>query len=77
MKVKGSSQSALKSLIKELFVTYSMNRIEIQCAANNLKSQGISERLGFEKEGIKPAGQFLYDHYEDLIVYSHLRNEQP
>lgn len=73
---KGIITISLKSLIKELFNRYSMNRIEIQCAANNLKSQGIPERLGFKKEGIKREGQFLYDHYEDLIVYSLLRNEQ-
>lgn len=73
---KGIITTSLKSLIKELFDRYSMYRIEIQCAANNLKSQGIPERLGFKKEGIKRAGQFLYDHYEDLIVYSFLRNEQ-
>lgn len=73
---KGIITISLKSLIKELFDRYSLNRIEIQCAANNLKSQGIPERLEFKKEGIKRAGQFLYDHYEDLIVYSLLRNEQ-
>lgn len=73
---KGIITISLKSLIKELFDRYSMNRIEIQCAANNLKSQGIPERLGFKKEGIKRAGQFLYDHYEDLVVYSLLKSEQ-
>ncbi|MBT2641926.1 GNAT family N-acetyltransferase [Bacillus sp. ISL-41] len=73
---KGIITVSLKSLINELFGTYSMKRIEIQCAANNLKSQGIPERLGFKKQEIKRAGQFLYDHYEDLIVYSLLENEQ-
>lgn len=72
---KGIITISLKSLINELFGRYSINRIEIQCAANNLKSQGIPERLGFKKEGIKRAGQYLYDHYEDLIVYSLLRSE--
>lgn len=61
--------------MNELFDRYSMNRIEIQCAANNLKSQGIPERLGFKKEGIKRAGQYLYDHYGDLLVNSLLKSE--
>ncbi|MBT2691759.1 GNAT family protein [Bacillus sp. ISL-55] len=72
---KGIITVSLKSLIQELFNRYSMNRMEIQCAANNLKSQGIPERLGFKKEGIKRAGQFLYDQYEDLVVYSLLKDE--
>ncbi|WLR57310.1 GNAT family protein [Mesobacillus subterraneus] len=73
---KGIITISLECMIKELFDTYSINRIEIQCAANNLKSQGIPERLGFNREGIKRAGQYLYDHYEDLIVYSLLKIEQ-
>lgn len=72
---KGIITTSLKSVIKELFATYSFNRIEILCAANNLKSQGVPERLGFTKEGIKRAGQFLYDHYEDLVVHSLLKDE--
>ncbi|WP_079508852.1 GNAT family N-acetyltransferase [Mesobacillus jeotgali] len=73
---KGVITTSLKRLIKELFETYAINRIEIQCAANNTKSQGVPERLGFKNEGIKREGQYLYDHYEDLIVYSLLKNEQ-
>jgi ribosomal-protein-serine acetyltransferase len=71
---KGIITTSVQNLIGELFDRYSMNRIEIQCAANNVKSQGVPERLGFKKEGIKREGQFLYDHYEDLIIYSLLKN---
>jgi ribosomal-protein-serine acetyltransferase len=73
---KGVITTSLRSLMKELFDRYSINRIEIECAANNIKSQGVPERLGFKKEGIKREGQYPYDHYEDLIVYSLLKNEQ-
>lgn len=72
---KGIITTSLKSLIHELFAAYSMNRIEIQCAANNVKSQKVPERLGFKMEGIKRDAQFLYDHYEDLIIYSLLKSD--
>lgn len=72
---KGIITTCLKSVMKELFDQYSINRIEIQCAANNVKSQRVPERLGFKREGIKRAGQWLYDHYEDLIIYSLLKEE--
>ncbi|MBT2679318.1 GNAT family N-acetyltransferase [Bacillus sp. ISL-35] len=72
---KGIITTSLQSLIRELFDRYSMNRIEIQCAANNVKSQRVPERLGFKREGIKRAGQLVYDHFEDLIIYSLLKSE--
>jgi ribosomal-protein-serine acetyltransferase len=72
---KGIISTSLESLIRELFDRYSVNRIEIQCAANNVKSQRVPERLGFKVEGNKRAGQYLYDHYEDLIIYSLLKSE--
>ncbi|WP_412839748.1 GNAT family N-acetyltransferase [Bacillus paranthracis] len=67
---KGIITISLQSLIKELFQEFNVNRIEIQCAVNNTKSQGIPERLGFKQEGIKRQGQLLYNKYEDLLVYS-------
>lgn len=61
----------MHSLVKYLFEDLDLHRIEIRVAVNNLKSIAIPTRLGFEQEGIKPDGQWLYDHYEDLITFSY------
>lgn len=72
---KGIITRSVSSLLNYLFNTLNINRVEIQCAVNNHKSIGIPERLGFVKEGIKSEGQWLYDHYEDLVTYSLLSKD--
>ncbi|MGM0750633.1 MAG: GNAT family N-acetyltransferase [Bacillota bacterium] len=72
---KGIITRAVTSLLNYLFIEMDLNRVEIQCAINNKKSIGIPERLGFTKEGISRDGQWLYDHYEDLVTYSLLRRD--
>lgn len=72
---KGIITKTVSALISYIFTELELNRIEIQCAASNYKSIAIPERLGFTKEGIQREGQWLYDHYEDIITYSMLRRE--
>jgi ribosomal-protein-serine acetyltransferase len=63
------------SLLKYLFETLKINRVEIQVAVNNQKSIAIPERLGFVSEGIKRDGHWLYDHYEDIVTFSMLAKD--
>ncbi|MEE3956089.1 GNAT family protein [Peribacillus frigoritolerans] len=71
----GIITKSVSSLVNYLFKELDLNRIEIQVAVNNLKSITIPRRLGFVQEGIKRDGQWLYDHYEDLITFSLLKND--
>ena len=71
----GIITKSVSSLVNYLFKELDLNRIEIQVAVNNLKSISIPRRLGFVQEGIKRDGQWLYDHYEDLITFSLLRSD--
>lgn len=66
---------SVKALINYLFEILSLHRIEIQCAKNNTKSIAIPVKLGFTEEGIKRDGQWLYDHFEDIITYSYLKSD--
>jgi ribosomal-protein-serine acetyltransferase len=62
--------------VSRIFIrTLKINRVEIQVAVNNHKSIAIPERLGFVSEGIKRDGQWLYDHYEDIVTYSMLAKD--
>ncbi|MDL4839468.1 GNAT family N-acetyltransferase [Aquibacillus rhizosphaerae] len=72
---KGIITNSVKSLVNYLFGEMNLHRIEIQCATNNLKSISIPKRLGFEEEGIKRDGQWLYDHFVDLVTFSLLRSD--
>ncbi|MBE6183365.1 GNAT family N-acetyltransferase [Heyndrickxia ginsengihumi] len=66
---------SISALLMYLFVELKLNRVEIQCAVHNIRSIAVPKRLGFTKEGIIRDGQWLYDHYEDLVIYSMLAKE--
>jgi ribosomal-protein-serine acetyltransferase len=71
----GIITKSISALLDYLFDSLKIHRVEIQCAVGNTKSIAVPKRLGFEKEGIKRDGQWLYDHYEDLVTYSMLNRE--
>ena len=72
---KGIMTKSVKNLIKLGFQYYSLNRIEIRCAVNNLKSRAIPERLGFQQEGTIRRALKVYDKHLDHVVYGLLRQE--
>ncbi|MEJ9232530.1 GNAT family N-acetyltransferase [Peribacillus butanolivorans] len=71
----GIITKCIASLVNHLITDLKINRIEIEVARNNCKSRAIPERLGFIQEGIKREGQWLYDHYEDVVIYSLLASD--
>jgi ribosomal-protein-serine acetyltransferase len=40
-----------------------------------MKSRALPKRLGFTEEGIIREAEWLYDHYEDHVVYGLLKKE--
>ncbi|HTR80853.1 MAG TPA: GNAT family protein [Bacteroidota bacterium] len=72
---KGIMTTACQAMVDFGFREYGMNRIEIRCATGNKKSCAIPQRLGFTMEGVIKDGEWLYDHFVDLIVYRMLAKE--
>jgi ribosomal-protein-serine acetyltransferase len=72
---KGVITESCKALINYAFAELGMNRIEIRCATENIKSRAIPERLNFKLEGV--LRQFLWRHtrFFDMAVYSMLAEE--
>lgn len=66
---------AVTALIDYGFHSLGLNRIEIRAAYENGKSRAIPEKLGFQQEGQIRQGEWLYDHYVDLVVYGKLADE--
>ncbi len=71
----GIMTESVRELIELGYDYYSLNRIEIRCAADNRKSRAIPERLGFEQEGIIRRAGKLYGRYQDHVVYGLLKKE--
>ena len=72
---KGIISKCCFEMLKLGFDDLKLNRIVIRCGIDNIKSQGIPERLGFKKEGILREAQWLHDKFVDLVVYSLLKSE--
>jgi ribosomal-protein-serine acetyltransferase len=72
---RGIMTRATSALIDYGFRQLGLNRIEIRAAMENVKSRKIPERLGFTIEGQVRQGEWLYDHFVDLVIYGMLANE--
>jgi len=72
---KGFMTSAVKEMVSMGFDDFALNRIEIQCAIENVKSRAIPERLGFVQEGILRSAEKVHGRYLDHAVYGLLKNE--
>ncbi|MCX7602583.1 MAG: GNAT family N-acetyltransferase [Bryobacteraceae bacterium] len=72
---RGLMTRAVQALVELAFRELGLGRIEIRCAAGNLRSQAIPKRLGFTYEGTLRAAQRLHGKPVDLRIYGLLREE--
>ena len=64
-----------RELFDYLFDELELNRIQINCNVENLKSRAIPERLGFQLEGIHRQVEFFDNHFGDWAVYAMLKED--
>ncbi len=73
---RGIMTASVRKLCQFAFETQKLNRIQIKCAVDNIRSINIPKRLGFQFEGIERQGELLTGGvYTDLVVYSQLASE--
>ena len=72
---RGIMTAACQAVVTHAFTTLDLHRVAIRCATENRRSRAIPERLGFSLEGVARDGEWLYDHFVDLAVYSKLRSD--
>jgi ribosomal-protein-serine acetyltransferase len=72
---KGIVSKACEILIDFVFGELAINRIQIRCAAPNLRSWAIPERFGFTKEGLQRQHVFRDGKLMDLVTYGLLASE--
>ena len=71
----GIMTACTKALIRYVYETFDINRVEIQMSTRNPKSKAIPERLGFTQEGVLRSNERLRGEFSDSYVYSLLREE--
>lgn len=72
---RGRMTAAVRALIEVAFEGAKLERVEIRCAAGNVRSQAIPKRLGFTYEGTLRGAQRLHGERVDIRVYGLLREE--
>jgi ribosomal-protein-serine acetyltransferase len=72
---KGIMTRCCLVLFDYLFDELELNRIQINCNVENLKSRAIPERLGFRLEGIHRQVEFFDNHFGDWAVYAMLKED--
>ena len=72
---KGIITESCKSLINYAFAELNMNRIEIRCATENIRSRRIPERLNFKLEGVLRQALWRHTRFFDMAIYSLLAEE--
>lgn len=66
---------ALQIMMLYAFRQFNLNRVEVICAVNNLKSRAVAERIGCVLEGTQRDGQMLAGRPIDEAVYSFLQRD--
>jgi len=74
---RGLITRSCRRLIDYAFGDVRLNRIEIHCAAENVRSRAVPERLGFTLEGLLRQSQWRHDRFYDMAVYGLLAHEWP
>lgn len=73
---KGIVTDCCRKLIEYCFDELNLNRIEIRCGTENIKSQFIPKRLNFKLEGVIRQGELVHGKFIDLKLFSFLKIEQ-
>lgn len=67
---RGLMTRSCRALVEHAFEEFALERVEIRCAVENLRSRAIPERLGFHLERTLQKAEWLYDHFVDHVVYA-------
>ena len=67
---KGIMKRSVQALIDYGIIGLHLHRIEILCAVQNLRSQGIPKKLGFKKEATLKDAIHHYGEYYDALLYA-------
>lgn len=72
---KGLGTEVLRVLVRHLFDTTDMDRIEGSTDVTNVRAQRSMEKAGFTREGILRGAQLRKSKRHDLVGYSILRTD--
>jgi ribosomal-protein-serine acetyltransferase len=66
---------ACRALVKHALGELELNRVEIHCAAANVASSAIPQRLGFTHEATLREALLLHGTYHDRQIWGFLKRD--
>ncbi|HEX6624771.1 MAG TPA: GNAT family protein [Pyrinomonadaceae bacterium] len=72
---RGLVTKACRILVDHAFGELKLNRLEIQCDPENVRSRKVAGRLGFTQEGVLRQSWWSRDRFVDQMVYGLLASE--
>ena len=73
---RGIVTASMRALIDYAFDELKLHRVELRCAAENLKSRAVAERLGFIEEGELRESWLIHGRFVGQVVYGILAAER-
>jgi ribosomal-protein-serine acetyltransferase len=74
---RGLATRAVTAILDHAFGPLGLERIGLPTTIDNLRSQGVAERLGFTREGVLRNAAAFPAERRDLVVYGLLAREWP
>ncbi len=71
----GVMSEAVAMLCDYVFKSRLLNRLEIRMDTNNIASEKVAIKCGFQKEGVARQASFSHGRHVDMNVYALLRSE--
>jgi ribosomal-protein-alanine N-acetyltransferase len=72
---RGIASQALRLLVRHLFDSLLISRLEIRMDTRNLASERVAVKCGFTKEGVARGANFVRGRHVDMNLYALLRSE--
>jgi len=74
---QGVARAAVTQLAAWAYAHTDLMRLEIVAATGNIASQRVAEHAGAQREGVLRRRLFVRGQFQDSVVYSLLRPDQP
>ncbi|ACZ90053.1 GNAT family N-acetyltransferase [Streptosporangium roseum] len=72
---RGYAPEAVRGLVRRLFETTALRRIELRANLDNTASLRVAEKAGFVREGVLRAAELEDDGPHDVVVFGLLRTD--
>jgi aminoglycoside 6'-N-acetyltransferase len=66
---RGYATEAVRAILRDLFERRGLHRVSAECDARNLGSVRTLERLGFQREGLRPQHTWTKGEWTDDLLY--------